>query len=182
MPPASGGGFSGFGGGDGTGGGFVIGGGAGGGGACATLDTVGGLHSDTGAFNSSGYDEEDAWVTDNDGGIVFWVSEYYPTGTIPTAPRTAQLTATSWSACEDCVVYSVGCTPDGNCNEDYLAQSGTLEIDQQTLNADAGVFNGSVSQLHLVQWDGIHNSNTDGPTLGGKCLDITMGTFNGIWP
>jgi hypothetical protein len=186
VQSSSGGGSAGFGGGTGVGGG-VPGGGAGGGGGsqmCATLSTIGGVGPDIGVFTSdlmNGFDEEDAYVTGPDAGDTLWISEYYGNGLIPAAPRTVQLASTTWTNCADCVVYSLGCTPNG-CAEDYLAQSGTLQIDQLTKNPDAGVFSGSIMNIHLVQWDGINNMNSDGPSAGGKCLDITTGTFNGTWP
>jgi hypothetical protein len=187
---STGGGSVGSGGGVGGGlgvGGGAIGGGVGGGGGsenCATLSMIGGTGPDIGVFTSdltNGFDEEDAYVNGPDAGELLWISEYYGNGLIPVAPRTVQLASTTWSSCGDCVVYSFGCTQMG-CDEDYLAQSGTLQIDQLTLNPDAGVFSGSIMNIHLVQWDGINNMNSDGPTVGGKCLDITTGTFNGTWP
>jgi hypothetical protein len=172
--------------GGGNGGGGATGGGAAGGSSdgCATITMIGGSGHDVGVFTSdttNGFDEEDAYVTGADAGDTLWISEYYANGAIPAAPRVVQLGSTTWSNCADCVVYSVGCTQN-SCVEDYLAQSGTLNVDQQTLDPDAGVFSGSVANLHLIQWDGINNMNSDGPTAGGKCLDITMGSFDGTWP
>ncbi len=124
---------------------------------------------------------------------VLWVSEYYQLGDIPPAPRTAQMRTSTWSAgtntdCNDCIVYSIGCTLDMGsatgltCTEDYLAQSGTLSVTAQTLVPDAGTFTGSISTMHFIQYNGINNTNPDGPVSGGKCIDISTGSFNATWP
>jgi hypothetical protein len=145
----------------------------------------GGQGRDDGFFyTGGGTDEVDVFVSGPDAGDQLWVSEYYNSGTIPMAPRTATLGPTTYGNCYDCIIYSSGCMyrDDHNCAKSFLAQGGAFQVDQQTLG-DAGVLKGSVTSLYLVEWQGIGNDpRPDGPVDGGTCLYITRGDFNGVWP
>jgi hypothetical protein len=172
------------------------GGGAGGGGGsvdagCMTMTIASvpsnGVSPDTGDYMldtvNQGYAYEEAYVEGPGGSGAkhnyLYVTEYYLVGSFPGAPRDATLSSTDWTDCQDCITYSLGCDDTGGtCAEAYLAQGGTLHVSSATFEVDAGTFAGSVSNLPLLEWD----FNNDIAVAGGKCIDVTMGSFSASWP
>jgi hypothetical protein len=160
----------------------------GGTGGCSSIASIPShsLGPDQGGFREDpqnvGFAEEDAFVlapgSTQTSFNILWPSWYYADGMFPAKPYTATIGPLSFFHCHDCIVYSVGCDQMLNCTEDYLAQSGNLTVTASTENATAGTFAGTVANLHLVQW----NLMTDNAIAGGKCVDITAGSFNATWP
>jgi hypothetical protein len=163
----------------------------GGTGGCSSSMTIASIPSnsiapDQGGFREDmqnpGFAEEDAFVlapgSTQTSFNILWPSWYYADGMFPAKPYMATIGTKSFFQCSDCIVYSSGCDQMLNCTEDYLAQAGTLTVTASSEKADAGTFAGTVANLHMVQW----NLMMDTPIAGGKCVDITAGSFQATWP
>jgi hypothetical protein len=141
-------------------------------------------------YASAGYWEEDAFAAGPNSTQsaldLLWISSYGDdTAAFPTGTRQVTITPGGFLQCNDCVYFGIGCDPmtGQSCTEEYLAQTGTLNVTQDTFIPDAGTFAGTASNLHMVQWHIPQSQgDMDQAVNNPKCIDITSVTFNATWP
>lgn len=172
-----------------TGGGGATGGGAatGGGSGCRTVATVTTqqanlLNAEYRTFSgNNGFYNMALWglvpplVSGFDG---FRVEVVYPNGVGPIPPVTSAVTAQGYRACSLCALFYETCDMMGDCQKEYLAQSGSVTISRADRNANEGRIVGSASNLRFVEW----NLMTDTAVPGGGCIiATTVGPWDVGW-
>lgn len=87
--------------------------------------------------------------------------------------------ALDYANCEVCLSISLGCDDLGNnCRREFLAQSGTISVDQATKYADAGTFSFHLENISYAEWD----FPNDRAVPDGGCLRLTSFLYSGGWP
>lgn len=96
--------------------------------------------------------------------------EVWPEHGGPGEPGTYEISEGSYAECGLCMLVREGCTPDDGvalCERDYLAISGTVEIDE--MGAPGEMISGTVTEAYLVEaridWDSGDFEST--PVEGG---------------
>lgn len=146
-------------------------------GGCLVISTWATVDSSAGYQPATEIAGAELYTAETDAGYdILSFEAYYGAGLMLPATRTFS-TMDTYGGCELCAIVSLGCDNNGTCAREYFAQGGTGTVTVGTQDEAAGRFEGTLSNVRLVEWD----FTNDEAIAGGTCVQLAGATFSVAW-
>lgn len=146
-------------------------------GGCLTITSWATVDSAAGYQPATEIAGAELYTADGDAGYdILSFEAYYGAGLM--LPATRQFTTgDTYGSCELCAIVSLRCDNNGTCAKEYFAQGGSGTVTVATQDEVAGRFEGSLSNVRLVEWD----FTNDEAIPGGGCVVLSGATVSLAW-